>query len=343
MKTSSFTFGRKSFALSLFLGLILAWALTPVAPIVQAQVVDIKFTDDGIKLGADTPMTDDDLGDFCEDEGYLFGIFPPWHRGLDCGTGSSSQIDLRQEFNSHDKTKIIVANITSILSRLAGLVAVVALIVAGFKYALSNANPQKTSGALKSIIHGLAGLAVAVAATLIVETIHRRLTGDPAAGQTGLPTAEVSITDTIGFVMMILALVSTLMIVLQGIRYALSRGNSEKTASARNGIIYSLVGMVVALTSWSMVQFVLGKVVTSGDADTAAGAGSLIGSVIGVLVFIVGVISVIMVIIGSYQYVFSGGDSQKASSARGTIIYSLIGVVIAIVSGPVLAWILQRI
>lgn len=303
----------------------------------QAQLVDIEFNDGGIELGSQNPQDpNSSLGEFC-DGGYLLGILPPWHRGINC-----DDTNLVREFSTQEKTRIIVANVTSILTRLAGVVAVAALIVAGFKYTLSHGNPQKASGALTSIIHALSGLAVAVAATLLVETIYRRLTSG-AAIDDGLPKVEPSLTDTIGFVMLIIGLISVLMIVLQGMRYALSRGNAEKTAAARNGIIYSLVGAVVALSSWSFVQFVLGRLILSGDTAGGAGISNLMGSVIGILVFIVGVISVIMVIVGGYQYIFSGGDAQKASSARGTIIYSLIGVTLAIVAGPILAWILQRI
>ena len=301
----------------------------------SAQIVDIQFDskDGSINLGAG----DDQLGDFC-DGGYLLGIFPPWNRGID----DCDKVDLSDEFATQDKTRTIIANITSILTRLAGLAAVIALIVSGFKYILSQGNSQKAAGALKSVIHALSGLAVAVAATLLVETIHGRLT-DGAKTSAGLPKVEPSLPDTIGFVMLIIGLLSVLMIVLQGMRYALSQGNAEKTTAARNGIIYSMVGAAVALTSWSFVQFVLGRLVVS-DSDTpgTAGISDLMASVVGILVFIVGVISVIMVIVGSYQYIFSGGDSQKASSARGTIIYALIGVVIAIAAAPMLTWVLGR-
>ena len=306
----------------------------------NGQVVDLQFGPDGsIELGTDPGQ----LGNFCDDD-YLLGIFPPWNRGLDC-----NERNFDDEIGGHkdpdSRTNVIIANITSILIRLAGLVAVIALIASGFKYTLSQGNPQKASGALKSIIHALSGLAVAVAGTLIVDTIHRRLTGESATdpGRELPPEVDGSfITDTIGFVMLIIGLISVLMIVLQGMRYALSRGNSEKTTAARSGIIYALVGTVVALTSWSFVEFVLGRLVVA-DTGGLPGISGLMGSIVGILIFIVGVISVVMVIIGSYQYIFSGGDSQKASSARSTILYAIIGVVIAVVAAPILTWVLERI
>ena len=311
----------------------------------QGGVVDIEFNPGtgAIEVGGESQG----LGEFCDGESLL-GIFPPWNRGLDC---NDRDLDLSEELADHkaekSRTNIIITNVTSILIRAAGLIAAIALIVAGFKYTLSHGNSQKASGALKSVIHALSGLALAVAATLIVDSIHHRLVGESADLDRQLPGVidkpDSFVSNTIGLVMLIIGLISVLMIVLQGMRYALSRGNAEKTAAARNGIIYSLVGVVVALTSWSFVEFVLGRLILSGDTTGGAGISNLMGSIIGILVFIVGVISVIMVIVGGYQYIFSGGDAQKASSARGTIIYSLIGVTLAIAAGPILAWILQRI
>ena len=283
-----------------------------------------------------------DLNTNCGAKGsYFLGIFPPWNRGLVDSGQDCDDISFTGQGVKREKTQTIITNVTSILLRLAGLAAVIGLIVSGFKYATSSGNPQKASGAQKSLINALSGLALAVAATLIVESIHNRLTGDVPGGV--LPKAEPTVTDIIGFVMLLIGLVSLLMIVIQGMRYALSRGNPEKVAQAKNGIIYSLVGVVISVTSWSMVQFVLGKLVIppSGQANPGD-LSKLMGSIIGVIVFITGVISAIIVIIGGYNYIFSGGDSNKVSSARSTIIYALIGLIIAVAAGPILAWALGR-
>ena len=51
-----------------------------------------------------------------------------------------------------------------------------------------------------------------------------------------------------------------------------------------------------------------------------------------VLLFIIGVISVIMLIIGGIRYVVSGGDSAAITSAKNTILYAIVGVVVAILA-----------
>ena len=48
------------------------------------------------------------------------------------------------------------------------------------------------------------------------------------------------------------------------------------------------------------------------------------------ILYIVGVIAVIMLIIGGIRYVVSGGDSKKVTDAKNTVLYAIIGLVIAV-------------
>jgi hypothetical protein len=51
-----------------------------------------------------------------------------------------------------------------------------------------------------------------------------------------------------------------------------------------------------------------------------------------VLLFIVGAIAVIMIVIGGLRYVVSGGDATQVQSAKNTILYALVGVIVAILA-----------
>ncbi len=51
-----------------------------------------------------------------------------------------------------------------------------------------------------------------------------------------------------------------LSIVASGLRYITSQGDTQKTAEAKNGIIYSLVGLVIALSAEAIVAFVITSV-----------------------------------------------------------------------------------
>lgn len=64
---------------------------------------------------------------------------------------------------------------------------------------------------------------------------------------------------------------------------------------------------------------------TGGSTD---GVRDAINTVVDILSWVVGVISVIMIIVGGFRYITSGGASDKVTGAKNTIIYALIGLVI---------------
>lgn len=47
------------------------------------------------------------------------------------------------------------------------------------------------------------------------------------------------------------------------------------------------------------------------------------------VLYIVGIIAVIMLIVGGIKYVISGGDAKKVTDAKNTVLYAIIGLVIA--------------
>ena len=57
-----------------------------------------------------------------------------------------------------------------------------------------------------------------------------------------------------------LGAVAFLMLVIAGMRYIFARGNPEAITRARNMIIYSLVGLIIAASAAAIVNVVLGRV-----------------------------------------------------------------------------------
>lgn len=59
------------------------------------------------------------------------------------------------------------------------------------------------------------------------------------------------------------------------------------------------------------------------------GQGGIFQTIANILIFLVGAVSVIMLIIGGFRYVISGGDSNAVEGAKNTILYAIIGIVVA--------------
>lgn len=83
-------------------------------------------------------------------------------------------------------------------------------------------------------------------------------------------------------------------------------------------------------------------VTISGGKDCAKGTGvsgkglfeqdGLFQTVTNVLLFLIGAVSVIMLIIGGFRYVVSNGDSSQVTAAKNTILYAVIGIIVALLA-----------
>lgn len=61
---------------------------------------------------------------------------------------------------------------------------------------------------------------------------------------------------------------------------------------------------------------------------SAPGVSSTIHTVVTILSFLVGAASIVMIIIGGFRYITSGGDSAKVGNAKNTILYALVGLIV---------------
>ena len=100
--------------------------------------------------------------------------------------------------------------------------------------------------------------------------------------------------------------------------------------------IYSIAGAatllgtrVLAASPQDTAQNAVDSITPSG---TSTDLTSLLQLIINSLIGIVGVAAVIMLIIGGFRYVFSQGNEKAVNSAKDTILYAIIGIVVAILA-----------
>jgi hypothetical protein len=67
---------------------------------------------------------------------------------------------------------------------------------------------------------------------------------------------------------------------------------------------------------------------TQGCDQGTTGVGQIIRTVINILSVIIGAVAVIMIIIGGFRYITSGGKQESVTGAKNTILYAIIGLVI---------------
>ena len=79
------------------------------------------------------------------------------------------------------------------------------------------------------------------------------------------------------------------------------------------------------------------------EGETAAtNVSALLKRVINIFSIFVGVIAVIMIIVGGLKYITSGGDSGNVSSAKNTILYALVGLVIVALAQFIVRFVLGQ-
>jgi hypothetical protein len=60
------------------------------------------------------------------------------------------------------------------------------------------------------------------------------------------------------------------------------------------------------------------------------------------LLFAIGVISIIMIIIGGIRYTTSNGDSSQITSAKNTILYAVVGLVVAFMAYGIVNYVVSQ-
>lgn len=95
--------------------------------------------------------------------------------------------------------------------------------------------------------------------------------GANAARAEGMPTELIGdngvfsrITNT---VLLIVGLISVIMLVYGGLRYILSGGDSKKVTDAKNTVLYAIIGLIISLLAYAIVNFVLNSVIGVGTTN----------------------------------------------------------------------------
>lgn len=77
--------------------------------------------------------------------------------------------------------------------------------------------------------------------------------------------------------------------------------------------------------------------------DAGDSFNAILTNVVNIFSVIVGIIAVIMIIVGGFKFITSGGQSEGVASARKTIMYALVGLVIVILAQVIVHFVIGRV
>ena len=78
----------------------------------------------------------------------------------------------------------------------------------------------------------------------------------------------------------------------------------------------------------------------SGTSGTLFGEGGIFTSIVNTALFIIGAIAVLMLIYGGIRYTISGGDEKSITAAKNTILYAVVGIVVAVLAYAIINFVL---
>ncbi len=63
----------------------------------------------------------------------------------------------------------------------------------------------------------------------------------------------------------VVSAIAIIMLIVGGIKYVVSGGDSKKVTDAKNTLLYAIIGLVVCIISFAIIQFVLTSLASGGE------------------------------------------------------------------------------
>lgn len=111
-------------------------------------------------------------------------------------------------------------------------------------------------------------------------------------------------------------------------------------------VLYATTSIDVVYAGTTVDEIQGGVSGVGGGTSTEAGTIQVkdtIRTVINILLFLVGSFAVIMIVIAGFRFVTANGDANTVSQAKNTIIYSVIGIVVAVMAYAIVNFILEAV
>lgn len=75
----------------------------------------------------------------------------------------------------------------------------------------------------------------------------------------GTDNATTTVKNLINLALWAIGIVAVIVIIISGYKFITANGEAAKVASARNTLLYSVIGLVVAMLAWGIVAFIVNR------------------------------------------------------------------------------------
>ena len=81
---------------------------------------------------------------------------------------------------------------------------------------------------------------------------------------------------------------------------------------------------------------------SAAGSDATSQINNIVHTIVNLLSAIVGIVAVIMIIVGGFRYITSGGNDTSVTSAKNTILYAIIGLVVVALAQLIVRFTLSK-
>jgi len=168
--------------------------------------------------------------------------------------------------SNYSTFETFLVHVFQVFAGAAGIVTITYVAFSGFRFLISQGNAEEVEKAKRSLQWSISGLILIMLSYVIISALSAFLGAQPLGPDSyNNPQPQVNDPLNLGsFINLyyrmltgffgVMGLLAILMIIMNGFRYITARGNDEQAADAKNGLLYAIIGVVIVIMSYVIVQ-----------------------------------------------------------------------------------------
>ncbi|MBC7564976.1 hypothetical protein H7100_01960 [Candidatus Saccharibacteria bacterium] len=153
----------------------------------------------------------------------------------------------------------IALNVIGMALTVVGYIAFFFILYGGFQFLTGGNNPGQIEKARKTLLNAVVGLIISLASIAIVNLIFNVVGPISTTNGVNLPTAspEEVLKNGLNIMYGLVAAIAVIVVIVGGITYATSAGNSSGITKGKNMLLYAVIGLIVIFAAYAITNFVL--------------------------------------------------------------------------------------
>lgn len=153
------------------------------------------------------------------------------------------------------------------------------------------------------------------------------------------PLAYNTVEEVLGAILTglqgIIVTLALVFLVVGAVMYVTSAGNDKQIETAKGAIFAAMIGLALGIAAPSFlkeISSILGWSSTPSSVSGAVSIATILLNVLNFLLNILGILAIIMMVIGGFMYLTSAGDEDRIDRGKKILIWSIVGVIVALAS-----------